>query len=210
MIRVALPFGKTTPESKKDFYRNALRNAGVEPVEDVASLDGLSGLVLAGGTDVAPELYGATRGPETQEPDVARDERESALIKEALQRDLPVLAICRGMQLLNVVMGGTLMQHIDGHRVEERDAHTIEIERGSRLEGILGADHYVVNSRHHQVVDRVGVGLVIAAKAPDGVIEALEIPAKRFMLAVQWHPESRVDGDDRKLFSAFQGELRSP
>ena len=209
MIKVALPFGKTTPESKKEFYRRALRNAGLEPVENAATLGEVSGLVLAGGTDVAPELYRAVRRAETQEPDAERDELEIAIVKEALQRDLPVLAICRGMQLLNVALAGTLMQHIDGHRVEERDAHSIKIERGSRLEGILGTDHYVVNSRHHQAIDQVGVGLVIAAKAPDGVIEALEVPAKRFMLAVQWHPEARYDGEDGKLFAAFRDAVES-
>jgi putative glutamine amidotransferase len=208
MVKVALPFGTETPESKRDSYRNALRNAGIEPVEQIASLDGIGGLLLAGGTDVAPELYGAARQPETEEPDCARDKLEMALLEEALARDLPVLAICRGLQLLNVAMGGTLVQHINGHKFPKQpEVHPITIAPGSRLASILGTQDYIVNSRHHQSVDRVASGVIVAARAPDGVIEALEMPDKRFVLAVQWHPESRTNGPDAKLFSAFRDTL---
>src|SRR3954449_230506 len=114
-MRVGLPFGNT-PEYKRRPYREALAAVGVEAVEDATTMEGLDGLVLAGGTDIDAALYGAARHPETGEPDCDRDRIEVALLREALERDLPVLAICRGMQMLNVALGGTLAQHIEGHR----------------------------------------------------------------------------------------------
>jgi len=210
MLRVALPFGAKTPGAKRDSYRGALRNAGIEPVEDITDLGELRGLLLAGGTDIAPDRYGAARQSETDESDGPRDELEIALVEEALARDLPVLAICRGLQLLNVAMGGTLVQHIEGHRFpKQREVHAIAVAPESRLASILGTHDYIVNSRHHQSVDRVGSGLRVAAIAPDGVIEALELPEKRFVLAVQWHPEARTDGPDAKLFEAFREALET-
>ncbi len=208
MIRVALPFGVGTPEEKRVNYRNALRQAGIEPVEGIANLAGLNGLLLAGGTDVDPALYGATPENQSDSPDRARDRLEAALLDEALDRDLPVLGICRGLQFLNVHLGGTLRQHVDGHkRPKEREVHLVSIAPGSLLRTILEADDYVVNSRHHQGADRVGAGLSVTATAPDGVIEALELPGKRFVLAVQWHPEARTDGPDARLFFAFRNAL---
>jgi putative glutamine amidotransferase len=205
MIRVALPFGSRTPESKRSPYRKALDAASMQPVENIASVAGLDGLLLAGGSDVDPALYGAPRHPETGEPDHDRDSLETALLREALDRDLPVLAICRGLQLLNAVLGGTLVQHIDGHRCPEQQAvHPMAIASHSRLKSILEVDGYIVNSRHHQCVDQVASGLVLAARAPDNVIEALELPGKRFVLAVQWHPEDRTGGPDGRLFEAFR------
>lgn len=208
MARVALPFGAGTPEEKRGSYRAALRQAGVEPVEGVADLAGLDGLLLAGGTDVDPDLYGAAREAETEEPDRVRDRMEGALLDEALERDLPVLAICRGLQLLNVRLGGTLRQHIEDHKKPKvREAHDIAIAPGSRLHAILGRREYKVNSRHHQSAQRVGKGLTVTARAPDGVVEALELPGRRFVLAVQWHPEARTDGPDSILFEAFRQAL---
>jgi len=205
---VALPFGVGTPESKRDSYRRALVAVGIEPVEDVPSLASVGGLLLAGGTDVDPALYGDFRESQTDESDPVRDALESALLREALHRDLPVFGICRGLQLLNAVLGGTLIQHVDGHkRPKEREVHSVSIAPASRLASILGAPEYIVNSRHHQCAGRVADGLLVAATAPDGVIEALEFPGKRFALAVQWHPEARVDGEDRKLFEAFASAL---
>jgi putative glutamine amidotransferase len=207
-MRVALPFGVSTPEEKRVPYRTALAAAGIEPVEGVASLDGLAGLCLAGGADVDPAQYGEPRDPKTEETDPDRDRIESALLREALDHDLPVLAICRGLQLFNVVLGGALTQHIEGHnRRKLRDAHAIDIFPGSRLAAILGTTNYVVNSRHHQCAARIASGLLVAATAPDGVVEALELPAKRFAVAVQWHPEARTDGPDAALFRAFRGAL---
>ena len=209
MIRVALPFGSGTPESKRDPYRKALEAANIQPAENVTTVAGLDGLLLAGGTDVDPALYGAPRHPETDQPDHDRDSLETALLREALDRDLPVLAICRGLQLLNAALGGTLIQHIEGHRCPNQPAaHPITIASHSRLESILEAGEYVVNSRHHQCVDQVASGLVVVARAPDNVIEALELPGRRFVVAVQWHPEERTDGPDGKLFEAFRDATR--
>jgi putative glutamine amidotransferase len=205
MIRVAFPFGSRTPEGKRNPYRLALHAVSVQPVENVTTLAGLDGLVLAGGSDIDPAMYGAPRHPETGEPDPARDSLEIFLLREALERDLPVLAICRGLQLLNVALGGTLVQHIEGHRYPDQpDVHPITIASHSRLRSILEVDEFVVNSRHHQCVDRVASGLVVVARAPDNVVEALELPGKRFVLAVQWHPEDRTDGPDARLFEAFR------
>jgi putative glutamine amidotransferase len=205
MIRVALPFGSNTPEDKRSPYRQALDTAGIQPVENVTTLAGLDGLLLTGGSDIDPAMYGAPRHPDTGEPDPARDTLETVLLREALERDLPVLAICRGLQLLNVALGGTLVQHIEGHRHREQpDVHPITIGSHSRLRSILGVDEFVVNSRHHQCVDRVASGLVVVARAPDNVVEALEFPGKRFVLAVQWHPEDRAGGPDARLFEAFR------
>ena len=209
MIQVALPFGIGTPESKRVSYRAALAAVGIVPAQDVTTLAGVSGLLLAGGTDDAPALYRAHRAPETDEPDPVRDQLELALLAEALDRDLPVLAICRGLQLLNVVRGGTLTQHIEGHKCpRQREVHRVLIEPGSRLESILGTREYVVNSRHHQCAGKIAGGLAVTAVSPDdGVVEALELPGRRFVLGVQWHPEARMDGPDHLLFTAFRAAL---
>jgi len=189
-------------------YRKALDAANIQPVENVITLAGLDGLLLPGGSDIGPALYGAPRHPETGEPDHNRDSLETVLFREALERDLPVLAICRGLQLLNAALGGTLLQHIEGHRYpNQQEVHRITITSGSRLKSILEVDEYGVNSRHHQCVDRVANGLVVVARAPDGVVEAMEMPGKRFVLAVQWHPEDRTGGSDSKLFEAFRDAM---
>jgi gamma-glutamyl-gamma-aminobutyrate hydrolase PuuD len=189
-------------EDKAQPYLNALRAAGLDPVSLVpgqsASLAGLDGLCLSGGTDIAPSRYGARVHPETEDPDTERDALESALLEQALARDLPVLAICRGAQLLNVVLGGTLVQHletVDKHRA----AHTVAIEGGTLLASAIGAGRKEVNSRHHQAVDAVGRGLTVAARADDGVVEAIEFRGRRFVLGVQWHPEDRINHDPRDL-----------
>ena len=210
MVRVALPFGGKTPEKKRAPYRKALAAVGVQPVENAVTLDGLAGLLLAGGTDVDPALFGAPRDARTVPPDCARDSLEIALLREALERDMPVLAICRGLQLLNVALGGTLTQHIEGHRCPERqEVHRVAIAADSKLRAILKADELMVNSRHHQCVGAVAGGLVVMARAPlDGVVEGLEFPGKRFVVAVQWHPEDRTDGLDGRLFAAFGDAAR--
>ena len=209
IARVALPFGVGTPEIKRDFYRSALREAGIESVETATALDGLDGLMLAGGTDVDPALYGETRRLETDEPDTVRDELEVRLLRDALALDIPVFGICRGLQTFNVAMGGTLHQHVEGHKFpKQREVHSVAIAPGSLLESILGPGEYMVNSRHHQCAAKIADGLIVTAAAPDGVVEALEAPGRRFVLAVQWHPEARTDGPDRKLFDAFAQALR--
>ncbi|HUP04268.1 MAG TPA: gamma-glutamyl-gamma-aminobutyrate hydrolase family protein [Bryobacteraceae bacterium] len=209
-MKIALPFGVSTPADKREPYRNALRAVGLEPVEGVSSLDGLAGLFLAGGADVDPSVYGAARLPECEESDPDRDRLESALLREALRRDLPVLAICRGLQLMNAVLGGTLEQHIHGHNHRKlRDAHEVRLEPGTLVERILGGERYVVNSRHHQCAGRIAPGYTLSAIAPDGVVEAIEDPRQRFALAVQWHPEARIDGADLKLFRAFSAAVEA-
>jgi putative glutamine amidotransferase len=195
-------------------YVDALAAAGVEallvtPEQPIESLSGM-GLVLCGGADVDPSIYGAEREAECEESDLARDEMEQRLLREALREDLPVLAICRGLQLLNVTQaGGTLVQHMDGHRIANHGTHEVEIFEGSRLAGILGAGVHSVNSRHHQAVAVVGAGLKVSAKSASGVIEGLERADLRFAVAVQWHPEDMVERVpvQRRLFEEFAQQL---
>jgi putative glutamine amidotransferase len=212
-LKVAITSGNTTNLVP---YQAALKGAGIESVRNPASLEGLDGLLLTGGSDVNPKLYRQPRATESEPPEDARDELEMRLLKEALAADLPVLAICRGLQLLNVFHGGTLIQHVanvDTHRVKARDkepgrhpaAHSVQVKSGTRLAEITGAGEHQVNSRHHQAADKLGEGLVVSAIAPDGVTEAIELPDASFAVAVQWHPEDRVavSEADRKLFEAF-------
>jgi putative glutamine amidotransferase len=208
--RVAITFGNV---KKLGPYEEALRAAGIEPVRNPESMAGLDGLVLTGGTDVNPALYQEEPHPETQPPDIPRDELERKLLLEALDLDRPVLAICRGMQIFNVVHGGSLIQHLPAHEIRtpdaSLDAHTVKIDPGSKLAAITGQTSKVVNSRHHQAIARLGEKLVRSAVAPDGVIEGVERPDKRFAVAVQWHPEDRVTSDpaDRALFETFSSAL---
>lgn len=203
-------------------YEEAIRLAGIDPVMTLAneslSLDGLGGLILTGGTDVNPALYGQERQPETEKPDELRDRVELALIADALERDLPLFAICRGLQILNVQHGGTLIQHISSvarhrRRTENRalPAHQVSVEPGTLLSDVAGVPGWPVNSRHHQAVDRVGTGLVVSARdSEDGTVEALERPDRSFVLAVQWHPENQapVDAGQLRIFQRFAEALR--
>lgn len=202
-------------------YEETLRAAGIEPVlisPGSAIPERMPGLLLMGGSDVNPALYGEARHAETQESDDARDALECALIANTLARDLPLLAICRGIQILNVQHGGSLVQHLDSterhrQRTEDRGlpVHQIEIISGTRLAAIAGSAHtWDVNSRHHQAIARLGEGLRISARASeDGVIEAVERPDKQFVVGVQWHPENMSPTDDRqkRLFQAFADAL---
>jgi len=178
------------------------------------NMQNFSGLLLTGGDDVDPALYGEERHPATEESDRERDEVEVRLLQEALARDLPVLAICRGLQLMNVMHGGTLVQHMEGHevRTDEKSApaHEIRIEPDTLLARIAGANSWQVNSRHHQAVKALGSGLRVSATDPtDGTIEAIERPDKRFVLGVQWHPENEVfaNPDRLQLFRRFADAL---
>jgi gamma-glutamyl-gamma-aminobutyrate hydrolase PuuD len=190
-------------EDRLEPYRRALEAAGVAALysspDEKLAMESFSGLVLTGGTDVNPALFGETPGAETDPPDQERDRCEIALLDQAMNMDLPVLGICRGMQMLNVHHGGSLAQHLDNtdtHRRRTPDksepAHRVQIEHESLLFSVCGTTRCDVNSRHHQAVDRLGRNLRISARAHDGVIEALERPDKRFVLAVQWHPEDQV------------------
>jgi len=195
-------------------YEAALREVGIEPVRispvDSRSLDSLDGLLLTGGTDVNPIRYGERPHPKTEDPDDPLDELEMGLLRDALAAGLPVLAICRGMQLFNVLHGGSLIQHLDCHDSPDT-LHNIQIVPNSRLAAIAGEGEHEVNSRHHQAVARVGSGLIVSAKSSDGIIEALESPGPAFAVAVQWHPEDRilVSDTDRKLFQAFGSKSHS-
>lgn len=196
---------------------------GMDEPRLLRALDLADGLLLAGGEDVAAELFGEEPHPRLGKIDAQRDAAEMALAKRALENGMPVLAICRGIQLLNVAAGGTLYQDIPSQLPDAlkhdcfypeypRDliSHTVEIEPDSRLAAIVGrvvnpSREVGVNSLHHQSVKAPGAGLRVAAKAPDGVIEAAEGMGSAWVVAVQWHPEELATSrpDMRALFVAF-------
>jgi len=215
--RVLIPFRHA---NKVKPYEDAARLGGIEPlavsIADCSSLDSADGLMLMGGTDVNPARYGASARPETDTPDDERDEIELKLISEALERDLPIFAICRGLQILNVHHGGSLIQHLSSpthssHSENKAEpAHIVRFEPGTLLRSVAGAESWNVNSRHHQAVDRVGSGLRVSARGEDdGIIEGLERADRRFVLAVQWHPEDQVLEHPRqlRLFERFAQAL---
>lgn len=181
-----------------------------QPVDaDIASrvIDGIDALVITGGRDVDPATYGQQPHPTTDEPSQDRDAWEFALLGEALRRGLPVLGICRGAQVLNVALGGTLHQHLPdivGHGWHQAgnavfNTSTIQTVPGTRLAALLGASTDA-QCYHHQAIAELGRGLIASAWDPDGVVEAVEVPGDHFVLAVQWHPEERLD--DLRLFAA--------
>jgi putative glutamine amidotransferase len=200
-------------------YVRAVEHAGgrplvVPPSKDglEETLDALDGVIFSGGGDLDPELYGAEPHDETDEPRTERDAAELRLLEAALDRDMPVLAICRGSQLLNVARGGDLEQHLPetiGHEQHRHEPgsfsdHEVTVAADSRLGGLLG-DRAPVKSHHHQGYGRIGSGLQEVAWAEDGVIEGLEDAAKRFALGVLWHPE---EGEDFALFQGLVEEAR--
>jgi putative glutamine amidotransferase len=200
-------------------YVRAVEHAGgrplvVPPSDDglEETLDALDGVILSGGGDLDPELYGAEPHDETDEPRTERDAAELRLLEAALDRDMPVLAICRGSQLLNVARGGDLVQHLPetvGHEQHRHEPgsfsdHDVKVEAGSRLGGLLG-DRAPVKSHHHQGYGRIGSGLREVAWAEDGVVEGLEDVDKRFALGVLWHPE---EGEDFALFQGLVDEAQ--
>jgi putative glutamine amidotransferase len=200
-------------------YVQAIEQAGgralvVPPTQDGVeeTLDALDGLLLSGGSDLDPTLYGADAHPETRQVRPERDAAEMALLRAALARDLPVLAVCRGSQVLNVARGGSLIQHLPetlGHEAHREtpgvfSEHGVEVDPGSRLGGIVGAS-VEVKSHHHQGYGELGEGLRVVARADDGTIEAVEDPERRFALGVLWHPE---EGEDAALFEALVAEAR--
>jgi gamma-glutamyl-gamma-aminobutyrate hydrolase PuuD len=174
------------------------------------TLDALDGLILSGGADLDPALYGQEPHAETDPVDEERDGAELALLRGALERDLPVLAICRGSQVLNVAFGGDLVQHLpevlgdDRHRETPGTfaEHEVQIAGGSRLGRVLGP-RAAVKSHHHQGIGRIGEGLAVTAHAEDGTVEAVEEPSRRFAVGVLWHPEA---GDDARLFAELVAE----
>lgn len=186
---------------------------GVE-ADDLSPLDGAVGLLLPGGGDIDPINYGQPRHPLTRRISRERDRLELNLLREALKRDLPVFCICRGFQLLNVCLGGTLDQNLsdEGERMDhDRDmpraepVHGIRITEGSHLAEILGDTHIPVNSHHHQGLDRVADGLEEVAWAGDGVLEAVVSAKHTWVVGVQWHPEvmAPIDHRQMRLFEEF-------
>jgi putative glutamine amidotransferase len=177
-------------------------------------LDSLDGLLITGGKDVDPAAYGQQPHPATDEPGPQRDAWEFTLLDAALKRELPVLGICRGAQVLNVALGGTLHQHLpnvvghSGHRAGNAVFSKLPVRTvpGTRLAALVG-ESVDAQCYHHQAVAEVGEGLVVSAWDADGVIEALELPGDGFVLAVQWHPEESLD--DLRLFSAIVEAARS-
>ena len=207
-------------------YEEAIRTAGGEPrildwerTSAREAIETVDGLMLTGGGDVHPERYGRTMSPQIDLAEPGRDEFEIALSREALQRDLPILAICRGLQVLNVAAGGTLLQHVPdavgggiAHSIDEPKnaiAHAINVKTGSTLARVLGprvtaVETCAVNSRHHQAVDALAPGFTVSATAPDGVVEAIERGDRRFCVGVEWHPENFwATGEFAGLFEAF-------
>ena len=211
--------------SKLDDYIASVEQTGarVRVLEVTESprkvIDEVDGILLTGGGDVDPVFYREERHPATDDAEPGRDEFEIDLARRALAEDVPLLAICRGAQVLNVAAGGTLVQDIPSivdsdltHAVSEPknvECHDIRVEPGSKLSRILGpaveaACSCRVNSRHHQSVGRPGDGLAVSATAADGVVEAIEAPAARFCIGVQWHPENFWEtGEFRPLFERF-------
>jgi gamma-glutamyl-gamma-aminobutyrate hydrolase PuuD len=198
-------------------YVRAVERAGGRPLlvppaaEGVEeTLDALDGVIFSGGSDLDPDLYGQEPHPETFGVVAERDRAELALLEGALARDMPVLAICRGSQVLNIAHGGDLVQHLPDVVGDEKHKHTpgtfadhaVTVEHGTRLAGLLG-NRVPVKSHHHQGVGRVGEGLHVAALAEDGTIEAVEDPSRRFVVGVLWHPEA---GDDARLFEELVRE----
>ncbi len=200
-------------------YLHAIERAGgrallVPPSEEAIdeTLDALDGVVFSGGADLDPQLYGQEVHPETKGVVAERDRGELALLQAALARDMPVLAVCRGVQVLNVALGGDLVQHLPEvvghenhkHTPGEYADHDVTVEPDTRLGSLIG-DRAPVKSHHHQGLGRLGEGLRESARAEDGTPEALEDPSRRFALGVLWHPEA---GEDMRLFEALVEEAR--
>jgi putative glutamine amidotransferase len=209
-------------------YIDALVKCGAAPimVPHVSQPEALErilnccqGLLLTGGEDIDPALYHEKPHPKLGAICAERDQIELTLVKLALARELPILGVCRGMQLLNVALGGTLWQdiheqmprsmpHAEPVKVSEWTElrHSVEILSGTKLAAILGAGTRKVNSLHHQAIKELAPGCVISARAPDGVIEGIEKPGRSFLLGVEWHPEllwQEVTPEELKLFQAF-------
>jgi putative glutamine amidotransferase len=220
------PIIGVTPSSRVDDYVESVKQAGGEPIvlsnddDPSAVLDRIDGVLLTGGLDVDPALYHESPHP-TTEPAPERDRFEIPLSREAVKRDVPLFAICRGVQVLNVAEGGTLVQDIPSaitselqhsiNQPRDRIAHDVNITPGTRLASALlrNARSFAtcaVNSRHHQAVNAVAPSFIVSAVSPDGVVEAIERPASTFCVGVQWHPENFWrTGEFAGLFRDFVG-----
>jgi len=212
-------------------YTSALSSVGlvplvlppIDPSVAVAALGDVAGLVITGGEDVDPERFGESAHPATGKPHAGRDAYELALAMAAFERRVPTFAICRGIQVMNVALGGTLVQDIASQRPSDVEhdlssrrterVHAVEIEPDSELARVVGATRITANSSHHQSVDRVANDLRVTARSDDGIVEAVE-PREPgwWMLGVQWHPEELVgtpEDWDRRLFDAFANAVRA-
>lgn len=219
-VVIAMPRMSTDPEPTvaQSKYIESLARAGAgmrwvelsdpeQAVQDALTCDGL---LLPGGGDMDPKFYGQARIPACGEPNLLRDAAEPLLLRAFLAADKPVLGICRGIQVMNAALGGDLYQDIKPfehlpHNGHWAKVHTVTVRRGTLLSRILGQDTVLVNSQHHQAVDRVAPGFTLAALSEDGIVEAIEKPDARFCLGVQWHPEWLSDADPamQSLFDAF-------
>lgn len=219
-VVIAMPRMSTDPEPTvaQSKYIESLARAGArmrwvelsdpeQAVQDALTCDGL---LLPGGGDMDPKFYGQERIPACGEPNLLRDAAEPLLLRAFLAADKPVLGICRGIQVMNAVLGGDLYQDIKPfehlpHNGHWAKVHTVTVRRGTLLSRILRQDTVLVNSQHHQAVDRVAPGFTLAALSEDGIVEAIEKPDARFCLGVQWHPEWLSDADPamQGLFDAF-------
>ena len=219
-VVIAMPRMSTDPEPTvaQSKYIESLARAGAgmrwvelndpeQAVQDALTCDGL---LLPGGGDMDPKFYGQARIPACGEPNLLRDAAEPLLLRAFLAADKPVLGICRGIQVMNAVLGGDLYQDIKPfehlpHNDHWAKVHTVTVRRGTLLSRILGQDTVLVNSQHHQAVDQVAPGFTLAALSEDGIVEAIEKPDARFCLGVQWHPEWLSDADPamQGLFDAF-------
>lgn len=219
-VVIAMPRMSTDPEPTvaQSKYIESLARAGAgmrwvelsdpeQAVQDALTCDGL---LLPGGGDMDPKFYGQERIPACGEPNLLRDAAEPLLLRAFLAADKPVLGICRGIQVMNAVLGGDLYQDIKPfehlpHNGHWAKVHTVTVRRGTLLSRILGLDTVLVNSQHHQAVDRVAPGFTLAALSEDGIVEAIEKPDAGFCLGVQWHPEWLSDADPamQGLFDAF-------
>lgn len=219
-VVIAMPRMSTDPEPTvaQSKYIESLARAGAgmrwvelsdpeQAVQDALTCDGL---LLPGGGDMDPKFYGQERIPACGEPNLLRDAAEPLLLRAFLAADKPVLGICRGIQVMNAVLGGDLYQDIKPfehlpHNDHWAKVHTVTVRRGTLLSRILGQDTVLVNSQHHQAVDRVAPGFTLTALSEDGIVEAIEKPDARFCLGVQWHPEWLSDADPamQSLFDAF-------
>ena len=219
-VVIAMPRMSTDPEPTvaQSKYMESLARAGAgmrwvelsdpeQAVQDALTCDGL---LLPGGGDMDPKFYGQARIPACGEPNLLRDAAEPLLLRAFLAADKPVLGICRGIQVMNAVLGGDLYQDIKPfehlpHNGHWAKVHTVTVRRGTLLSRILGQDTVLVNSQHHQAVNRVAPGFTLTALSEDGIVEAIEKPDARFCLGVQWHPEWLSDADPamQGLFDAF-------
>lgn len=230
------PIIAIAPASRNDDYMESARQAGATPWlldpsgdRPIDAVLNANGIMLLGGADIEPSRYGEAPHPTFQASETNRDEYEAELIALAIEHDIPMLAICRGIQMLNVALGGTLIQDIPSQtssvvphaaaKDEPRDLkaqikHQVSVTSGTRLHAILGPQLDArgmcgVNSRHHQAVKELGRDLVVTAVAPDGIIEAIERPASSFCVGVQWHPENFCREDRYNFAALFRAFVRA-